>query len=395
MAKASHYAHFDKDNNHNGFNTTELETEFGFPSEFPYEFDSFGLENLNSPLESVEGSTETESSDEEDFFAGLTRRLSQASLHETRLSQASLHETRLSQLTVPISNINKTEKVRVISGSPQSTLNGIGYWSGQSPGSGEESPNESSRVPSPNTTPFANDALDSVYTAAEHVARLKINDDVPNHDFQKRGFHSIFPQHVAADNHATQLFNHNNLNHASRMSYFQLKEQCGSVWGRESNPTFSTYQQQLQVQNKVRDFGYGCVKCTHPLPQPAWNFQQQNQLVQGHVGSGSRPVLNGGSSVKRGCAGTGVFLPRQYVVPSEPRSKTTCAPVIVPAKVIHVLNSNIEVPNATAQRFVNAYGADYNVLLARRNAILMQQKLSLGREEATSFKIRLPHEWTY
>ncbi|CAL0307615.1 unnamed protein product [Lupinus luteus] len=379
MAQPSDYAEIDK----NGFNATELETEFGFPSEFPYEFDSLGLENLNSPLESVAGSTETESSDEEDFFAGLTR----------RLSQPSLYETRLSQLTVPISNSNKTEfqkKVRVISGSPQSTLSGIGYWSGPSPGSGDVSPNESSRVPSPNTTSFSNNALDSIYATAEQIAMLKIKDDVSKLDFQNRGIHSSFPQHVAVENHSTQLFN---LNHASQMSYHQLKQQCGSVWERESNPTFSTYQHQLQLQNKNRNIG--CVKCTHPFPQPAWHPQQQNQLVQGHVGSGSRPVLNGGSSVKRGCAGTGVFLPRQYVVPSEPRSKASSASVIVPAKVLHALNSNIEDLNATAQRFVYANGADYNALLARRNAILMQQKLNLQREEARSYKTRLPHEWTY
>lgn len=93
MANASHDTEFDKENNKYGLNAaTELDPEFGFPSEFPYEFDSFGIQPLHSPVESLAGSTETESSDEEDFFAGLTR----------RLSQASLHETRLSQLTVPI-----------------------------------------------------------------------------------------------------------------------------------------------------------------------------------------------------------------------------------------------------------------------------------------------------
>lgn len=47
-----------------------------FPTEFPYEFDSFDSA-LSSPVESVLGSTETEttSSDEEDFLAGLTQRL--------------------------------------------------------------------------------------------------------------------------------------------------------------------------------------------------------------------------------------------------------------------------------------------------------------------------------
>jgi len=74
---------------------SEFDAAFGFPSEFPYDFQSVGAE----PLES--GSTGTESSDEEDFFAGLTRRLSHASLHETKKEQL---------LTVPICNgDNKTE----------------------------------------------------------------------------------------------------------------------------------------------------------------------------------------------------------------------------------------------------------------------------------------------
>lgn len=60
---------------------------FGFPNEFPYEFDSF----------------ETENSDEEDFFAGLTR----------RLSQASVNETRKEKLAVPI--LNKKPEVITIS----------------------------------------------------------------------------------------------------------------------------------------------------------------------------------------------------------------------------------------------------------------------------------------
>lgn len=57
----------------------------GFPSEFPYEFDSFSSSSaLSSPVESVVGSTETESSDEEDFFVGLTRRLAQSTIHDSQ-----------------------------------------------------------------------------------------------------------------------------------------------------------------------------------------------------------------------------------------------------------------------------------------------------------------------
>lgn len=57
----------------------------GFPSEFPYEFDSFSSNSaLSSPVESVVGSTEAESSDEEEFLFGLTRRLAQSTLHDSQ-----------------------------------------------------------------------------------------------------------------------------------------------------------------------------------------------------------------------------------------------------------------------------------------------------------------------
>lgn len=46
-------------------------TQLGFPNEFPYEFDSHAF---TSPGDSTETEDET-SEDEDDFFAGLTRRL--------------------------------------------------------------------------------------------------------------------------------------------------------------------------------------------------------------------------------------------------------------------------------------------------------------------------------
>lgn len=60
-------------------------TEFGkslFPYEFPYGFGSFSVSSdLSSPVESVVGSTETES-DEEDYLAGLTRQMAHSTLDD-------------------------------------------------------------------------------------------------------------------------------------------------------------------------------------------------------------------------------------------------------------------------------------------------------------------------
>lgn len=387
-------AEFDKEN-------AELEAVFGFPSEFPYEFDSVGTE----PVES--GSTGTQSSDEEDFFAGLTRRLSHTSLHETRKEQ---------QLTVPICNSDKTESqkmTRGLAGSPQSILSGIGSWSGRSGGSGDGSPNGSSRVPSPTTTPFkaSNDAWDVLYEAAGQVARLKMYGDVSSKlEFQNRGVLGGLPPHAVAGNAflANQGISQVRYQQvrAEQLLKQQQQQQCGSVWAKQGKASWVTQQHQAQVQNRVRDlceFGYDYegVKCARPLPHSAWHplqVKQQNHQVP-HFGSGSRPGLQAGSGVnKRGCAGTGVFLPRQYgAPPPESRKKTNCAtPVLVPAKVIHALNLNIDDLNAASQpRFSGAFGVDYDALLARRNALLLQQKLSLRREEAANYELRLPQEWTY
>lgn len=132
--------------------TTLSNSDFSFPSEFPYEF------GLSSPESSDDG--------EEDFFAGLSRRLGQTSLHETR-----------KQLSSTVSEIPR--KTQGLVGSPQSTLAGIGSWSGRSAVSGDGSPNGYSRVPSPSTTPFDenNDPWEVIYAAAVQIARMKMNNN--------------------------------------------------------------------------------------------------------------------------------------------------------------------------------------------------------------------------
>ncbi|XP_061343483.1 uncharacterized protein LOC133289530 [Gastrolobium bilobum] len=364
--------------NKNNVVNADFDAALVFPSEFPYEFE------LSSPA----GSTGTESSDEEeDFFAGLTR----------RLSQSSLHETRKQLITEPISARDKPnesqKKTRVLSGSPQSTLSGIGSWSGRSAISGDGSPNGFSRVPSPSTTPFAekNDPWEIIYAAAGEVARMKMNGEVTDFDFQNNRELLSLPR--------VNMFSNQSLNQ------LQMKQQCGSVWGTQAKNNWlvqQQQQQQLEARNRERNVVYESVKCTCPLslPQSSWpplQLHNQNQRPVQFSGSGSRVVLPGGSSVKRGSGGTGVFLPRHYDNPSDSRKKTSCAPVMLPpAKVIHGLNLNIDDLNATNQsRFSNAFAPNYDALLARRNAILMLQRLRVRQEEVANYETRLPQEWTY
>lgn len=107
-------------------------------------------------------------------------------------------------------------------------------------------------------------------------------------------------------------------------------------------------------------------------------------------------------------------------------SLAACPTVIVPAKVVQALNLNFDDMGGHAQpRFNTGYATDHGRLIfwrlgqifftdllvfcclkiwvmyftdavvARANAILMQQRRSLRPEGALNHEIRLPQEWTY
>ncbi|KAL0740148.1 hypothetical protein Bca4012_081661 [Brassica carinata] len=130
-------------------------TRLGFPTEFPYEFDSPAF---TSPGDS----TDESSDDEEDFLAGLSRRLAPSA---QRLPPPSKSEPPNSELTR-----------KLAATSPQSTLSGLGSYSN----SGSRSP----VLPPPetHTTSFRRDSvLDVISAAAGEVARLKLGSYEPHH----------------------------------------------------------------------------------------------------------------------------------------------------------------------------------------------------------------------
>ncbi|KAF2287193.1 hypothetical protein GH714_038891 [Hevea brasiliensis] len=183
----------------NGLSSEFKPAGFSFPTEFPYEFELKGSSaSLSSPDESVVGSSEIENCDEDDFLAGLTRRLTQ-------------------QFTVKPDNW-------VMAGSPESTLSGIGSWSVSSNGS----PNG---VLSPPTTPFRakNDTWDLIYAAAGQVARLKMsNEGNKYNDRQGRGLlGTVRSQHADTilKNQNPGLYSSQSFNH----SVSQMNQQLSST----------------------------------------------------------------------------------------------------------------------------------------------------------------------
>ncbi|CAN1188323.1 hypothetical protein LINPERHAP2_LOCUS39256, partial [Linum perenne] len=106
--------------------------EFNFPSEFPYEFDS-------SPDSDC-------ANNDDDFFAGLPRRLTQ---------QISLNP----------------QKKRMVAGSPKLTLSGLMSVSSNS------SPNDDLSPTKPTSFGAKNDTWDLIYAAVDRVAKLKMKGD--------------------------------------------------------------------------------------------------------------------------------------------------------------------------------------------------------------------------
>ncbi|XAR66226.1 hypothetical protein NMG60_11012376 [Bertholletia excelsa] len=365
---------------------------FGFPVEIPYDFASCCSSSvLSSPVESVVGSTETES-DEEDLLFGLTRQLA------------------FSRITSAPRNL---EKSRVSSGSPQSTLGAVESWSGSS--------NGPSQVPSPPTTPPGgdNDAWDLIYAAAGQVARLKMNGGEgppgsrgflghsrsvappPTKSFNTGSYaHRCFPHDLSQ----TQIFEHARQNQV-------LKQQCSSVWGRPVQK--NQFQQQVMSLNRggrVHGGGEFMTNGRYARPvglsQSAWPpLQVQNQDPPNRTaqmgGSGMRAVFLGGSGVKRGCAGTGVFLPRRFGnSPSESRKKPGCSTALLPERVVQALNKNldhmtVQAPSQPPARFNTDFVPDYDTMMARRNSFLTQQRSLRPEGAMTHDSLCLPQEWTY
>ncbi|KAF8008936.1 hypothetical protein BT93_J0052 [Corymbia citriodora subsp. variegata] len=351
-----------------------------FPSEFPYEIDS--------PVESVLSSTETESSDEEDPWAGLAR----------ALSQSPFYEPHPQKLSVPGFARPKPEKLWAMAGSPKSTLSGFGSWSSRSLLSANESPKNLSQIPSP-TTPFGaeSETWDLVYAAAMEVARLKMTCQEAKYgaQHQNRGLVSgrmansgLHSGHHRVAHVLTQPTQHPQHAREDRV----LKRQASlPVWARTTEVWSENQQQQqqlqLQIQSRLKNAGLMNGRCgrSQGFPQSAWTPL--------HNGSGVRaPPFVAGSGSKRECAGTGVFLPRRYGDLPESRKKSggSTTTVVVPPKVVQALQLNVDDMSGQAQPYLSdAFAPDHAAaLMARRNAFLSKQR-SLNHE------VRLPQEWTY
>ncbi|KAM3340725.1 putative protein isoform X1 [Capsicum galapagoense] len=355
------------------------EAKNDFQSEFAYGFNPFGPHSdLSSPVESVVGSAENES-DEDDF---VTRKMGFCTLQDN------------------------TKGLR-LSGSPQSTLCGCKQ------GSSRGSPNCLSQASSPPPMNRPDVSLDLLYAAAGEVARIRMMEESAGLYHSKGGGiwsappRKTSPVPVGPKNPKPNL-GHFSTNQA-QLSYQQLqvaqfqrlKQQQMIKQGQGGYRQFSLNQSHQQMlENRARNGVKGALN----LPNSAWPTLQQStqqQHQQPHHGSGMRAVFLGNpGGPKRECAGTGVFLPRRVGTQTESRKKPGC-PVILPDRVVQALNLNLEAMDAAArpqsQVQTRCHSGDNldGGLKYRNNAVAAAAGQQRRNQRTHPVELQLPQEWTY
>ncbi|KAL7588857.1 uncharacterized protein LOC111887118 [Lactuca sativa] len=344
-------------------------TPTGVLNKGSYSFGSYGPNSdLSSPVESVMGSTETES-DEEDYLNCLSQKFAKTTLQD---------DFRKADANFNYEN-NHSKATRVMAGSPQSTLCGCKMSSSRG------SPN----CPSPPATAALNRneaSWDLLYAAAGEVARMRMVEEAASRYYNqnKNYMAQQAPRRTSSPN-----LNYQQLQVAQ---FQQLKQQ-----------QMAKQHQYLQLmqQNRTRNDSVN----GRPVAPPAsaWPTPQQSQQQpqQRPPGSGMRAVFLGNLTTKRESTGTGVFLPRQIGAPTEPLKKRGCSTVLLPDRVVQALNLNLEAMEAESKLQSRCNGgplaSDYDAEMMYRSSVMMaQQRRNTHRQQpASKAEFRLPQEWTY
>ncbi|KAJ1411237.1 hypothetical protein SESBI_21278 [Sesbania bispinosa] len=321
--------------------------------------------HLSSPVESVVGSSETES-DEEEHMAELTRRLA--------------HSTLELDLKNQITFATEKPKGTFVTGSPQSTLSALGSsGKGSSPNGGVYQVNSQKAT------------WDLLRAAAGEVERMRLNEEGYGYVRNTGKPSSVMTNPGVGFYSQQQSLSHQQLQIAQfqMMRQQQFANQQGSVWGcgaqRRSN-------QMVPNRGRNSDVRGGCNMGLSPSAWPPLQHAKQQ------YGSGMRAVFLGNPSGKSERTGTGVFLPRCVDAPAESRKKPACSTVLVPDRVAQALNLKLEgMVGGQPQPQPRSNGTSNmeNASRIRSNNGFSQQKRNLRSQPPVNHEIRLPQEWTY
>ncbi|KAJ8477908.1 hypothetical protein OPV22_021635 [Ensete ventricosum] len=157
-------------------------------------------------------------------------------------------------------------------------------------------------------------------------------------------------------------------------------------------------------QCKARDssVGYAESRCGQPPDLSATACPPLRKPQQRPPGSGMRAVFLNSSGARKESAGTGVFLPGTAGNKLAPRKKTGCSTVLVPDRVVQVLNLRLE-DFAAQPRFPGGFVLTHEALLGRSSAVISHEKKNrplnaqppAAVAEAAAHEIGLPHDWSY
>ncbi|KAJ9548034.1 hypothetical protein OSB04_020577 [Centaurea solstitialis] len=322
--------------------------------------------DLSSPVESVMGSTETES-DEEDYLTGLTRKLRNTTLQDDFWR----------------SDSNFSKSARVMAGSPQSTLCGCKQ------GSSRGSPNCASPPATAAPAKRGDVSLDLLHAAAGEVARMRMVEEAANR------YYNANKSFIASQQPPPRRIPSPNLH------YQQLQVAQFQQLRRQQLAKQQQYLEMIQ-QNRARNEGLNVRPASPAVAPPVsgWPTPQQSQQQQPHTrppGSGMRAVFLGNPNAKRESTGTGVFLPRHVGAPAEPAKKRGCSTVLLPDRVVQALNLNLEAMEAESKLQSRCNGGlispDYDAEMMYRSSVLIANQRRNNHRQAAEF--RLPQEWTY
>uniref|UniRef100_A0A452Z8K6 Uncharacterized protein n=1 Tax=Aegilops tauschii subsp. strangulata TaxID=200361 RepID=A0A452Z8K6_AEGTS len=314
-------------------------------------------------------------SDEEDSLAGLSRRLA-GLLGGDKLA------------------VTPAKQEEVTAGSPKSTLCGL-------PKSGQESPNSgASQGNSPPSSPLEQqpaDPWDVLYEAAGQVNSIP----APGHPYVlhgRGGFvpparkasppppppHVPAPAGTAAGGVYYHPFAHLITQRQIQAARFHLLKQQQLFKQQRDRQLAAAAAWGVRRNAAAKRAGAAPIDLSPASFPPLLKTQLQHTPAPHPThpaAAGMRAVFLTPPGAKRERNGTGVFLPRPAGAPAEPRKKSGCSTVLVPARVVHALNLNLDDLGAQP-RYAGGIILDHEALIGRSNAMLASQKMRAAESSA-------------
>ncbi|XP_073017557.1 uncharacterized protein [Primulina eburnea] len=324
---------------------------------------SFGFSSeLSSPSESVFGSAET-ASDDDDYLTGLAHKLAYATLGDSSLSAENTMGWKLF-------------------GSPQSTLcsnvTGCECMPGQSCVSRVSVPPDGANAA----------AWHALLACVERRARMRLIEENATFCSGKPTFARSRKPDTTDLSQGSGFYPNQSHVPYQQLQFQQLKQQlqAGSYWEQEK------IARQQMVRNVKKNEGSG----NQSVSMESWPDIQLCQPRR-QRSSDMKAVFLGKTETKSKRTGTGVFLPKNLgATPVETRKKTGC-PVLLPDRVVQALNLNLKSMDLQSLTIRSDF-LETNAAFKHGNRVsTAEQRRTLRPVPPARMdqEPKLPRDWTY